>query len=300
MRRKLVLGGGGPAGAAWLGALTEGLLERQVELRAADELLGTSAGAVLGAWLSAGEPLARFAVAMRDRAAWHASQPWHMDRSLLGRMGHSTGAGHPTEQEIRHIAAQAARSAEPRSVAEAAAVWSRWLPDAPWPAPLRMVCADAATGRPHVWGRSDGLALTEGIAATTAAPGAAAPVLMRGRTWVDGGVRSSTNADLITPPAPGAYERVLILAPLPNATLDIEVAGLRRSGADVTVVTPDERTNAVLTGGGDRILDPEITEEAARAAKAQAEAAAWLRDWWNADRRGDAPPDTESGSPEGA
>jgi NTE family protein len=278
--RTLVLGGGGPAGAAWLGGLADALLSEQVDLRAADQIMGTSAGAVLGAWLSTGEPLDRFAAAMRDRAGWHAARAARPDRALLARMGHAARPGHPTEQEIRQIAAEAARFAAPTTVAEVAGTWSRWLPDSAWPDSLRMVCADSATGRTHVWTRSDGLTLAEGIATSTAAPGAAPPVVLRGRTWVDGGVRSSTNADLIAPATPGARLRVLVLAPLPTPTLEVEIAALRRSGADVALVTPDERSRAAL-GGPAQILDPNAAVEAARAGRDQAFSTPWLRDWWS-------------------
>ncbi|MCO5968051.1 patatin-like phospholipase family protein [Actinoallomurus soli] len=277
--RKLILGGGGPAGAAWLGGLADGLVEQGVALGAAEEVLGTSAGAVLGAWLAADRPLARFTAAMADRARWHAAQGGPVQPSLLGRMGRSAGLGHPSEEEIRQIAAQAAQVMRPQAVTELAAVWARWLPDAPWPASLRMVCADAATGRPRVWGPPDGLTLAEGIATTTAAPGAAAPVLMHGRMWVDGGVRSSTNADLLAPPRPGGPERVLVLAPLPGPVLELEVESLRRRGADVTVVVPDRQSVIVLSGGS--VLDPQTTRRAALAATAQVAATRGLREWWD-------------------
>jgi NTE family protein len=97
---------------------------------------------------------------------------------------------------------------------------------------------------------------------------------------VDGGVRSSTNADLIAPATPGARLRVLVLAPLPTPTLEVEIAALRRSGADVALVTPDERSRAAL-GGPAQILDPNAAVEAARAGRDQAFSTPWLRDWWS-------------------
>ena len=57
----LVLGPGGPAGTAWLAGLAEGLRREGVDLGAADLIVGTSAGAIVGAILASGGDLARLA-----------------------------------------------------------------------------------------------------------------------------------------------------------------------------------------------------------------------------------------------
>ena len=60
----LVLGGGGPVGGAWMTGVLAGLTEAGVDLDRADVIIGTSAGAIFGARLAAGEarPNARWAV----------------------------------------------------------------------------------------------------------------------------------------------------------------------------------------------------------------------------------------------
>lgn len=50
-RRALVLGGGGPVGRAWESGLISKLVAQGVRLRSAELILGTSAGAILGAQL---------------------------------------------------------------------------------------------------------------------------------------------------------------------------------------------------------------------------------------------------------
>src|ERR1700722_6926188 len=55
LRRGLVLGGGGPLGAAWvIGALCALDEEHGFDPRTADLIVGTSAGSILGALLGAG------------------------------------------------------------------------------------------------------------------------------------------------------------------------------------------------------------------------------------------------------
>ena len=50
--RALVLGAGGPVGRAWQSGLIAGLIEREIDLGDASLIIGTSAGAVVGAQLA--------------------------------------------------------------------------------------------------------------------------------------------------------------------------------------------------------------------------------------------------------
>src|SRR3974377_21735 len=87
---------------------------------------------------------------------------------------------------------------------------------------------------------------------------------------MDGGMYSIDNADL----AEGC-EHVLILTlparvpPLCIATLDAAVNALRRSGARVDVVHPDEASQAAFASVGGNLLDPSVREAAARAGREQ-------------------------------
>ena len=57
----LVLGPGGPVGTAWLAGLAAGLRREGVDLGAAGLIVGTSAGAIVGAILASGGDLGRLA-----------------------------------------------------------------------------------------------------------------------------------------------------------------------------------------------------------------------------------------------
>ncbi len=54
MTRALVLGGGGPVGVGWESGLAAGLAGAGVALGAADLVVGTSAGSIVGASLALG------------------------------------------------------------------------------------------------------------------------------------------------------------------------------------------------------------------------------------------------------
>src|SRR5689334_12159176 len=69
-KRALVLGGGGVTGVAWELGIIAGLAEAGVDLTAADLVIGTSAGAVVGAQILCGLPMAEL-----------------FERQRLGRVG---------------------------------------------------------------------------------------------------------------------------------------------------------------------------------------------------------------------
>ena len=106
------------------------------------------------------------------------------------------------------------------------------------------------------------------------------PAAIGGRTYVDGGVWSPTNLDA-APVRPG--ERVLCLVPTARlgasrgsparalrlawrSTTALEIGALRRRGADVRVVGPDDEAAAAM---GDRLMDPQLRERAVSAGQRQ-------------------------------
>ena len=69
MARALVLGGGGLVGVAWESVLIAGFAQGGVDLGQADFILGTSAGAIVGARLASGVCATRLAEAALDPAS---------------------------------------------------------------------------------------------------------------------------------------------------------------------------------------------------------------------------------------
>ncbi|HKF75717.1 MAG TPA: patatin-like phospholipase family protein, partial [Candidatus Dormibacteraeota bacterium] len=144
------------------------------------------------------------------------------------------------------------------------------LPVQEWPErPLRVTAIDTEDGRFVTWERSSGVPLTLAVASSCAVPWIYPPVTIRGRRYMDGGVRSPTNADLAT-----GHDVVVIVAPtggLSSALLDAEVADLRRAGSRVEVVVPDAGAVEAI---GPNPLDPARRAASARAGRGQAAAAA--------------------------
>ncbi|MFC0007609.1 patatin-like phospholipase family protein [Micromonospora siamensis] len=267
MTRALVLGGGGVTGVAWEWGLIAGLAQRGVSLDAADVVVGTSAGSVVGAQLRSGEPAsrwydaeraggsgsgevsARFGVAQVARLVWAGS--WTRDeRRARARIGALALAARTEPEEVRR------------------AVIAARLPGSGWPAGRLLVTAvEASSGEFVVFDAGSGVSLVDAVGASCAVPGVWPPVTIGGRRYVDGGVRSLVNADL----AAGA-DRVVVVAPAsssfgPMPRLSAQVAGLRAAGARVVVVRPDRAARAAI---GRNVLDQGRRAGAARAGFAQA------------------------------
>ncbi|MGI5499081.1 patatin-like phospholipase family protein [Lentzea sp. CA-135723] len=256
----LVLGGGGPVGASWTSALLTGLVAAGIPLTGCD-VLGTSAGSVVGAWLTI-EPdgLPKIPALMRERAAWHArnASAGLQDTGLFEAALTDRGTGKA--------------GMVPISVEQAGDLWRGLLPGGPWPARLRMVSVHAATGKARVWSAGDGLPLAAGVACSTAAPGVAPPVLVRGEAWLDGGVRTGTNAGLVDATA----VRVLIVAPLPSEDLAREEALLVERGHRVRTVVATRFYDKPLD-----LIDARFVDAGAAAGAEQArDLAPELAAWW--------------------
>lgn len=267
--RAVVLGGGGVAGIAWAAGLLAGLARAGVRLDDADLVVGTSAGSVVGAWLSTGvdpeEMLARQVDPARQTPELAASVDLE---ALAARFAEAFGGGTP--QEVRaQVGAMALAHATVPEQARRDVIAAR-LPVHAWPAPLVVTVVDALTGERRALSAGDGLPLVDAVAASCAVPGVWPPMTLDGRRYVDGGVHTVLNADL----AAGAG-RALVLAPLGTAGDGPLGAGW---GADrpllgdrVLLLEPDDASRAAF---GSNPLDPATRRPAAAAGLAQAPAVA--------------------------
>src|SRR5512134_3540105 len=68
-RRALVLGGGGVVGIAWEAGVIAGLAERGVRLAQSEDVIGTSAGSLVGAWLAGGRDFGAIAASQAEPPA---------------------------------------------------------------------------------------------------------------------------------------------------------------------------------------------------------------------------------------
>ncbi|MCB5168671.1 patatin-like phospholipase family protein [Streptomyces bambusae] len=261
----LVLGGGGLTGVGWEAGMLHGLAEAGVDLSTADLVIGTSAGSVIGAQLTSGL-LTLPELYERQLGDASGETPARLGPGLLAR--HALAMLREREpRAYRRRVGAFALAADTGAEADRRRVLAARLVSHDWPDRRLLVTAvDALTGELRAFGRSDGAGLVDAVAASCAVPGVWPPVTIGGRRFIDGGVRSATNADLA-----GGCERVVILAPvaagagvLPSARRQAE--RLRAGGASVLLLTPDKASRAAF---GRNVLDPARRAPAAVAGRAQ-------------------------------
>ncbi|MFD8638547.1 patatin-like phospholipase family protein [Streptomyces sp. NPDC059533] len=204
----LVLGPGGRLGTAWTAGLAAGLREFGLDLGEADLVVGTSAGAIVGAVLATGQDPSRLATLPARRPADASSVPRRPDPAVMGAVFAVLGdpALDPTEarRRVGRIALKTVDAvAEKRAIAQRAAL----ITAESWPRrPLLIPAVDAETGEPIVWDAAAGVALVHAVAASSAFPGIEPPVTVDGRRYMDGALRDGVNIDL----AAGARSVVVI------------------------------------------------------------------------------------------
>ncbi len=187
----LVLGGGGPVGTAWYAGLANGLADEGLDIGVADVIIGTSAGASAGAWL-ASERSGEFVDAMKRLAA--GPEALAIDTDLIGQVcALRESAEAPLEPPDTQRIGELARLVPPVGVR----VHANYLPGSDWPERFHALVVNVQTGELRVLGRTDGLPLELGVAASCAAAGLSPPVALPDGLYMDGGARSATNADAL-------------------------------------------------------------------------------------------------------
>jgi NTE family protein len=275
----LVLGGGGVAGVAWEVGLLVGLADADADVTGADLILGTSAGSVVGAQITSGAGLDE----LFDR---QVSPPPGKGEIMAvleeGALADIVSAIRSLSTPRERRAALGRRALEVTTVSETerreVIAWRlpshAWAPDRD----LRIVAIDATTGDTCVFDRESGVDLVDAVAASCAVPTIWPPATIGGRRYVDGGIRSATNADLAA-----GDEPILVLAPLDEIGGISDVGVLSRidtlvEGGRAVVIKPDEASGAAI---GRNPLDPAARAPAVRAGRAQGHVVAELvRQHW--------------------
>ena len=299
-KRALVLGGGGPVGIAWEAGLLAGLLEGGVDVREADYVLGTSAGSFVGSQVAGGRDMRKTCEAIiaeeaRQASAAEVAQPKPAgDRpsgpapmmTLMRLMQEAAEGRRPADEVRRELGAFALAAA---TVDEATFIKSfgRSLAEGgQWPARhFACTAVDTATGDFQVWDNDSGVGLAQAVASSCSVPGVYPPITINGKRYMDGGMRSGTNADLAK-----GHDKVILVAvrigagdpaalERSKAALDKEIKVLTDAGAEVEVITPDEASAAAF---GNNLMNARVRPAAARAGLEQGRAlAAKLKAFWN-------------------
>jgi NTE family protein len=289
----LVLGGGGVVGQAYHSGVLAALEhDAGWDPRRATVIVGTSAGAVTAAAL-------RHGVGASDLAAWCVDAPlWGLAAELAARItvrpefaplrplqllrpGHLPGPGliaralrAPWRIRPATWALTLLRDGD-IDIDEAVQLLAELPED--WPPEDLWICAVR---------RADGVRITFGrpgtspttpraaVAASCAVPGYFKPVVIGGRPYVDGGVHSPTNADVLRR---RRLDLVVVIAPLAGVragwSLDSElrrlasrrlrqeIATLERTGHQVVVIEPGP---AVVAAMGRDVMDREVVADVVR------------------------------------
>jgi NTE family protein len=252
MSTALVLGGGGVAGIAWELGVLDALVNAGVDLRAADRIIGTSAGAAVGAQLRTGEYLE--SLCARQLVPASQSAELQVESSLDSLMEQFAACfdGAPDEIEVRRRLGGVALGAPTVDESARLAVIESRLSSHEWSEnELLITAVDALTGEFNVFDRHSGVSLVSAVAASCAVPGIWPPVTIGDSRFIDGGVRSGTNADL----AKGC-DIVVIVAPFAGGfgpTVEVEAAALREQGSIVEVIAADKGSTEAF---GTNVLDP--------------------------------------------
>jgi NTE family protein len=262
-RTALVLGGGGVTGIAWELGILKGLADAGVDLTAADLVIGTSAGSVVGAQITTGRTVDEL----------YETQLEPPDHEIGAKLSKLTllpilpamllpGSGNTKRSRIGKMSM---RRHPPGGEERIEVIRSRIGVERWGERELKVTAIEAETGKFTVFDKDSGVDIVHAVAASCAVPFVWPAVTIDGTHYIDGGIRSTANVDL----AKGA-DAVVVIAPLPQAFSKATSirAQLERTGAKHTaVVTPDERA---LVDIGKNVLDPAKRSDAARAGLRQA------------------------------
>ena len=262
MGSALVLGGGGVAGISWTTGVLAGLAGAGVDLTGADLLVGTSAGSAVAAQIGSGRPLEQLYARQADPALQTKEiHPDGLSMTELMETWTRMAEDFTDPAARRRRAGELARAARTVPGPERRAVIEDRLPAWSWPdRRLLITVVDAMTGEPRVFDRDSGVGLVDAVAASCAVPMVWPTVPIDGVPYLDGGMRSTVNADLAA-----GHDPIVVVAPIPDPDLERDLAALVRTSR-VELVTPDEASLAAI--GADP-LAPGTRSPAAEAGRAQ-------------------------------
>ncbi len=278
----LVLGGGGLLGLEWMMGVLAGIEDQTgFDMRACEYFVGTSAGSIIAARLSSGRS------PRRPTGRQPEPEPALSDaQEGLGAAAAQAArrAAEWTLAAWSPLAPAALRMARPAGTALRATVLTRMkapgrtLDDlqaqiegygARFDGRLRVACVDRQTGGRVMFGAPGApwATVAQAVAASCAVPWIFAPITIEEREYVDGGVWSATNLDAapagrgtyvlcLNPTAGlnGSHTLVAVARRLARSAVSVEALTVRRRGAAVHTIAPDNESSAAM--GGD-FMDPE-------------------------------------------
>ena len=263
----IVLGGGGVVGVAWETGVLAALHDAGLTpLDDATMVVGTSAGSLVASHALQGTSLAELEAIQHDPLPAHLTNTPEPDLNLLGELFTVwTTATEITEAIATRLCELALRAPTISEDDLLATLANRLSSD--WPDRSLLVTSVAcSSGQRVVWSSASGVDLRRAVASSCSVPGLFPPVTVDSASderYVDGGLWSGTNADLVLD---AGLEAVIVietmsvvngqLGTLSTRTLDREVTALEAAGVRVATVSP---------GPAYRDLGPHLMDPARRA-----------------------------------
>jgi len=244
--------------------------------RSADLLVGTSAGSITAAMLRAGvsagdlvrisegQSLSEEGAHLAELGRPHRPRPQAADLLRTRPVADPAGVlhgithpcSHPTAALIAAVLPAGGIPTESISAGVNAVFGGAWPSEALW------ICSvDLRSGKRVVFGQqgAPGAPVGSAVAASAAIPAYFQPVLIGGRRYVDGGIHSMVNLDLL---AGLGLDLVIVSSPMSQASfrpaldtmirralrarLHAEVAALRRTGVPVVAIEPGRRVAGAM------------------------------------------------------
>jgi NTE family protein len=264
--------------------------------------MGTSAGSFVGSQLAMGRKASDMAAAIvaeadRQRSAAQIANPPREgggerpaapNLMPLMRMMQEAAAGTRDPTEVRKEIGAFALAAKTVDEATFIKSFGRQLSGdqaAGWPTKdFACTAVDAETGAFVVWDNDSKVGLAQAVASSCSVPGVYPPITINGRRYIDGGMRSGTNADIAK-----GHELVVLVAlriggadaaqaERQKAVLDREIKALTDDGAKVELITPNPASQAAF---GANLMDARVRPAAAKSGLEQGRAlAAQLKAVW--------------------
>ncbi len=283
--RGLVLGGGGAVGVGWQTGLLTGLLEAGVDLAGAEAIVGTSAGALVGALLASGCEVTDALISLASLG--QSIDPESLaagDEAFLRAIRQANLESDP----LRALRTIGRSAKEANTLAEDVylGLFST-LDGTAWPAGFRCTAIDTHTGKLVVWDQGSGVPLLHAVASSCAVPVLFPSVTIEGHRYMDGGLLSHLIAAAAAPPTD-------VLVVLSCHALGSKGTG--GGGALAASVTPDAelaplRETRLLVafepdfseiGTPANMMDPDLVIQALKIGKRQAVAdAAAIQAVWD-------------------
>lgn len=233
--RGLVLGGGGMPLIAWYAGYATALKKNGVDLSNTDVTVGTSAGSIFGAMLTAGHlwrladeinffsEFPKLLAKMIPAVQFNPSQTRAIQAELTSRDA--------LPATLQHIGKTAMASNNPDGTSNHYKVIEKLLTTTTWPSEGMFTTAiDCFTGQRIVVSKANNVPINVACAASSSVPGQVGPTFVKDRLCMDGGIsQSSTHCDVIA-----GVKRAIVIS-LGDGTINEQKQGLRISSLPNTL-----------------------------------------------------------------